>query len=169
MDSSDSVAKLCLAERKDILLTGLPCNTKIEFKKASTGLLPNYLGEQTFSDAASTALLSATSYRMAQLGLDTSTLALADTARRSVFAGVDTTTGWVAPVVDPLNFNSLGTNSPEAQAFVIVLAAAYRDYRSTIGTNAPGSMAAKSTGHSTLSNGVAFITVFILSIGLIVH
>ena len=118
--------------------------------QASTGLLPNYLGEQTFSDSASTALMAATSYRMAQLGLDNSSVASADIARRAVFANVNTTTGWLSPVVDSTNWAIQASNSSEAQSFVIILSAAYRDYQSVTGSVAAAPVVAKSAASSTI-------------------
>jgi hypothetical protein len=39
-----------------------------------------------------------------------------------------TTAGWLCPVVDPLNVGSEGSQSPEGQAFVLMLHAAWRDW-----------------------------------------
>jgi hypothetical protein len=39
-----------------------------------------------------------------------------------------TTAGWLSPVVDPLNVGSEGSQSPEGQAFVLMLHAAWRDW-----------------------------------------
>jgi hypothetical protein len=39
-----------------------------------------------------------------------------------------TTAGWLSPVVDPLNVGSEGSQSPEGQAFVLMLDAAWRDW-----------------------------------------
>lgn len=81
--------------------------------------------------------MASVSYRMAQLGLDDSTLKQADIARHAVFAGVDTTTGWLAPVVNPLDWTSEGQESPEGQSFTLLLSAAYRDYNNATGQTAP--------------------------------
>lgn len=103
--------------------------------QTTTGLLPNYLQSNdtsvAFPDAASTALLAAVSYRLAQMKLDNSTLTQADSARRAVFAAVNTTTGWLSPVVDPYDWSKRSTRSPEGQSFVVILAASYRDYLNT--------------------------------------
>lgn len=103
--------------------------------KSTTGLLPNYLRNNntalTFPDAASTALFAATSYRLASMRLDSSTLSQAAVARRAAFASVNTTTGWVSPVVDPMNWFTRGDRSAEGQSFVAILAASYRDYLTT--------------------------------------
>ena len=39
-----------------------------------------------------------------------------------------TSEGWLTPVVNPDSFGQEGQNSPEAQAFTLMLAAAYRDW-----------------------------------------
>jgi hypothetical protein len=36
--------------------------------------------------------------------------------------------GWLSPVVDPLAFGESGSKSPEAQAFVLMMQAGYRDW-----------------------------------------
>ncbi|GAA5872702.1 hypothetical protein JCM3774_005034 [Rhodotorula dairenensis] len=100
-------------------------------KTKSVGLLPNYYDPASssyFSDAAGSALLAASAYRLAQLTGDTSFVPQADTVRAAVFAAVDSSTGWLAPVVNPLSFKARASQSPEGEAFVLLLQAAYRDY-----------------------------------------
>lgn len=48
----------------------------------------------------------------------------------SAFMGTPhfTVDGWLAPVVDPLNFAVEGAQSPEGQAFVLMLESAWRDW-----------------------------------------
>lgn len=93
--------------------------------------MPNYFNStDTFSDAASTALLAATSYRLASLALGASTIPLASAARLAIYAAVNATTGVLSPVVDPLNFPAQGTLSPEGEAFVLIMEASFRDYLS---------------------------------------
>lgn len=115
--------------------------------QTTTGLLPNYLGEDTFSEAASTALMSAVSYRLGQLGLDSSTISNAHAARKAVFGAVDQTTGWLTSVVNPRDWSVEGKESAEGQAFTLLLAAAYRDYVNT--TNDVGDDIPIATGTST--------------------
>lgn len=116
--------------------------------QTTTGLLPNYLGEDTFSEAASTALMASVSYRMGQLGLDTSTIANAHAARKAVFGAVDPATGWLTSVVNPRDWSAQGEESAEGQSFTLLLAAAYRDYVNT--TNDVGDDIPIATGTSTL-------------------
>lgn len=93
--------------------------------------MPNYYDSasgSSFSDASGSALLAASAYRLAQLTGDTSFVSKADTVRTAVFAAVDRSTGWLAPVVNPLSFKAQANQSPEGEAFVLLLQAAYRDY-----------------------------------------
>lgn len=93
--------------------------------------MPNYYDSasgSSFSDASGSALLAASAYRLAQLTGNTSFVSKADTIRTAVFAAVDRSTGWLAPVVDPLSFKAEASQSPEAEAFVLLLQAAYRDH-----------------------------------------
>lgn len=75
--------------------------------------------------------MASVSYRLAQLGLDTSTVNNAHAARKAVFGAVDTSTGWLTSVVNPRDWSVAGEESAEGQAFTLLLAAAYRDYVNT--------------------------------------
>lgn len=108
----------------------------------SDGLLPNYYdsaSQSYFSDASGSALLAASAYRLAQLTGDTSFVSEADSVRTAVFAAVDPATGWLAPVVNPLSFKARASQSPEGEAFVLLLQAAYRDYVSALSSARIGS------------------------------
>ncbi|BGP44127.1 hypothetical protein JCM10450v2_008350 [Rhodotorula kratochvilovae] len=99
----------------------------------SDGLLPNYYDRasgSSFSDAAGSALLAAAAYRLAQLGGTNSTwlLRVAATIRAAVNAKINTSTGWLSPVVNPLSFKEQSSASPEGEAFLLLLHAAWRDY-----------------------------------------
>ncbi|GAA5881319.1 hypothetical protein JCM16303_000127 [Sporobolomyces ruberrimus] len=99
------------------------------------GLLPNYFDiESSFSDAAGSALLAATAFRLADLDSASSTdysslLATASTIRASVNAKI-APSGWLTQVVDPLSFAQEAQTSPEGQAFILLLEAAWRDHQS---------------------------------------
>jgi hypothetical protein len=100
----------------------------------------------SFHDAASTALLASTVYRIALLSNDYSHLAYAEKSRKALFATSNSTNsssssdssfmsmahftsdGWLTPVVNPLNPGVEGAKSPEGQAFVLELQAAWRDW-----------------------------------------
>lgn len=92
--------------------------------------------------------MASVSYRMGQLGLDTSTIANAHAARKAVFGAVDPATGWLTSVVNPRDWSAQGEESAEGQSFTLLLAAAYRDYVNT--TNDVGDDVPIVTGTSTL-------------------
>ncbi|KAL1944224.1 hypothetical protein VTO73DRAFT_3409 [Trametes versicolor] len=100
----------------------------------SNGTLFNYIDESnTFADTSSTALLAAVTYRMATLTGDTGHVSAADKAYNLIKASVDSN-GWLRNTVDPETFNSpslAGSHSPEGQAFVLLLHAAYRDFKAS--------------------------------------
>ncbi|KAM0751988.1 hypothetical protein T439DRAFT_198485 [Meredithblackwellia eburnea MCA 4105] len=97
-------------------------------------LFPNYFDSNvtTFSDAASSALISSVYYRLLFLGKNSSTLptlSKVEHTRLAVFNAVSQTTGVLSPVVDPLSYMKQGTTtSPEGQAFVLILEASWRDW-----------------------------------------
>ncbi|QRV76438.1 glycoside hydrolase family 88 protein [Ceratobasidium sp. AG-Ba] len=126
-----------------------------------------------FSDASGTALLAATTYRLAShlvrypnvtstdaTGVSTtqslsdilaragysvrSLLTPASNARKAVAASIDPVTGWLQNVVNPWSYSQRGVNSPEGQAFVLMLEAAARDWEALI----------KSSDHDTLERNL---------------
>ncbi|KAF8317434.1 hypothetical protein DL93DRAFT_2154321 [Clavulina sp. PMI_390] len=121
----------------------------------STGFLYNYIdcipGNSTtcFADSAGTALMAAGTFRLAQI-LHSSrhspysftrmrrwpNVWAAEHARKYIVKHVNATTGIVGPIVNPLDWNSelqAGGVSPEGEAFVLMLQAAYRDWWSLTG------------------------------------
>ncbi|KAG8723737.1 hypothetical protein FRC12_024443 [Ceratobasidium sp. 428] len=124
---------------------------------------PNFLisPSSAFSDASGTALLAATTYRLAAhivkypnitftnaTGASTtesladilarsgysvrSLLEPAGKARQAVAASVDPITGWLQNVANPWSYSQRGTTSPEGQAFILMLEAAARDWEAVI-------------------------------------
>ena len=97
-------------------------------------LLPNVFGVKaanTFSDASASALLASAAYRLAFLGVidsNSDLIATAEKLRAAVEAGVGSD-GWLAPVSDPLSFTTEGSESPEAEAFVLLMEAAWVDWK----------------------------------------
>ena len=93
----------------------------------------NYIDQDattTFADTSGTALLAAVTYRMATLTGDLSFISAADDAFDLIQASL-TEDGWLLNTVDPLTFNTPslpGVFSPEGQAFVLLLHAAWRDF-----------------------------------------
>ncbi|GAA5889729.1 hypothetical protein JCM6882_004302 [Rhodosporidiobolus microsporus] len=112
----------------------------------SDGLLPNYYDSasgSSFSDGSGSALLAATAYRLAQLNstaVPRNTMQHAATIRAAVNSKVSTSTGWLAPVVNPLSFKDQSSTSPEGEAFVLLLHSAWRDY---LAASSPASLTAK--------------------------
>ncbi|CAE6424265.1 unnamed protein product [Rhizoctonia solani] len=125
---------------------------------------PSYTASPStaFSDASGTALLAATTYRLAthlvrhptltfqNNGVSTtqsltqilagegysirSLLDPAALARKGVAASIDPNTGWLQNVANPYSYSQRGTVSPEGQAFVLMMEAAARDWDSAIKT-----------------------------------
>ncbi|SCV70811.1 BQ2448_3573 [Microbotryum intermedium] len=92
-------------------------------------LFHNYLDNpRTFTEAASTALLTAVSFRLAQFKISESTLEKAQETRIALHSHISISTGLLSPVVDPLSFGRIGQRSPEGQAFVLMMEAAWADY-----------------------------------------
>ena len=99
----------------------------------SDDLLPNIFGVSsgsTFSDGGASALLASVAYRLASLGYISSNGSLIETAEQIRAAVEDSigSDGWLSPVSDPLTFTDEGSESPEAQAFVLLLEAAFADW-----------------------------------------
>ncbi|THH02396.1 hypothetical protein EW026_g444 [Hermanssonia centrifuga] len=83
----------------------------------------------SFADSSSTALLAATTYRLATITFDFSLIEFANKAMDVIRRSVDDD-GWLQNTVDPETFNTPslpGEHSPEGQAFVLLLHSAWRD------------------------------------------
>jgi rhamnogalacturonyl hydrolase YesR len=108
----------------------------MKFDTDSSGLLRNRLDDETwFGDAAGTALLAATVLRVAVLEPEVFGAVYSDWAvqkMETIKRCVDEETGIVGPVVNPTKDDQrtpLDGVSPEAQAFVVLLNAAWRDWK----------------------------------------
>jgi hypothetical protein len=109
---------------------------------SKTSLFPNYASQPVpsstnFLDASSTALLASTVYRLSFLRGEHTYLPLAEKSRKALSATDPnnsselvhfTSEGWLKPVVNPYDFSNQGSNSPEGQAFVVEMHAAWRDW-----------------------------------------
>ncbi|KAK0206262.1 Six-hairpin glycosidase [Desarmillaria ectypa] len=99
--------------------------------QTDNGTLRNVIDdESTFADSSSTALFAAVTYRMAAYNNDTSLIPKADKAFELIKGSIDDE-GWLQDTVDPYTFTTataVDGYSPEGQAFVLLLAAAWRDY-----------------------------------------
>ncbi|KAI0289494.1 hypothetical protein BC826DRAFT_1031471 [Russula brevipes] len=98
------------------------------------GALPNYIDESaSFSDASSTALLAATTFRYASITGNETHIPAAIRALKLVRDSVDSD-GWLHGTVDPLTFSTRskpGHYSPEGQSFVLLLEAAVSAWHSS--------------------------------------
>lgn len=125
----------------------------------------NYVDDNTtFVDASGAALLASTVYRHALLTQTYRHLPAAESVRRALWApssgiGNDfvnssslvnmthfTYAGWLTPVVNPDSFGDEGSESPEGQAFVVQMFAAWRDWvdNGSVGANAAVNVGAPS-------------------------
>ena len=110
-------------------------------------MVPNYLeappsGSAAFGDAASSAAFVACAYRCSthwpeEFPEEKYVRGAVERIRDAVIAGVDDL-GLMSPVVDPLGItpDALGLLSPEAQAFGIMMFAAWRDWEGRAGSGA---------------------------------
>lgn len=94
------------------------------------GSLNNYLdSDDSFQDMSSTAFMAAVTYRLALITDATVHIPAADKAFALVKEKVDAT-GTLQNVVNPYEFSTPYDGvSPEGQAMVLMLQAAYRDYQ----------------------------------------
>ncbi|KAK4047821.1 hypothetical protein OIV83_005164 [Microbotryomycetes sp. JL201] len=100
-------------------------------KLAPSGLVPNYFDKPfTFSDPAASALLCATTFRLASLGLSQTptNIQAAIRIRQAVLSRIDSSTGWVNGCVDPIKWNVQTDQSPESLAFILMMESAFRDF-----------------------------------------
>lgn len=117
-----------------------------ESTSQKNGLLYNYLNQtsSSFLDAAGTALLVASTYRLAQLTSQFSSLSSSNSTPSSLALNAAegayqtltspshlSSTGVLSPVVNPLSYGKQlgnGGTSPEGEAFVLLMESARRDY-----------------------------------------
>lgn len=100
-----------------------------------SNIFTNYATDPTsFHDASSTALLAATVYRYSLFVDDHTYVPQAENSRKALSASNSsglvhfTSDGWLTPVVNPENMGTQGTQSPEGQAFVLSMQAAWNDW-----------------------------------------
>ncbi|PVI08260.1 hypothetical protein DM02DRAFT_579493 [Periconia macrospinosa] len=109
----------------------------IAFDTDSSGLLRNYLDDASWwGEISGTALLAATALRMARLDAAAfgrgKYVDWAEKKMRVVEGRIEQATGVVKPAVNPLDWKDrkqFNTGSPEGQAFVVLLEAAWRDWK----------------------------------------
>jgi hypothetical protein len=71
--------------------------------------------------------------------------------------------GWLSPVVNPLSFGEVGSQSPEAQGFVLMMQAGYRDWAQagSKGVSAGVRSAAPLSLATSFGVGVALVLVLL--------
>ncbi len=113
----------------------------------SSSLFHNYATDtSSFLDGASSALLAASVYRIALLGGVYHNLPNAEKTRKAISGGNHFDgDGWLTPVVNPNNVGNQGEKSPEAQAFVLMMQAAYNDWK-TDGSKGVNSASSRHSG-----------------------
>lgn len=103
--------------------------------KASNEGIHNVIDDpSTFTDTSSTALLAATTYRLATLTHDFTSIPAANRALSLIQRSVNAD-GWLTGTVDPLKFHepsAKGEHSPEGQAFVLLLYAGWRAFKDLV-------------------------------------
>ncbi|KAJ3998634.1 Six-hairpin glycosidase [Lentinula boryana] len=121
--------------------------------QAENGTLLNTIDDPTsFPDSSGTALLASVTYRMAVYSNDTSLIPYADKAFQVIGDSIDEN-GWLRNTVDPETFDTpsaASSASPEGQAFVLLLQAAYTEYAQSVasGQVIPTSNSTSSSGSS---------------------
>ncbi|KAI0776995.1 Six-hairpin glycosidase-like protein [Trametes elegans] len=122
----------------------------------TNGLFGNYADDSaSFDDASSAAILASSVYRLALLSGIHTHLPDAERSRKALSAPASgsasssptlahfTSDMWLTPVVNPNSFGQEGSKSPEGQAFVVEMYAAYRDWAAA---GSPGANAAVRIG-----------------------
>lgn len=115
-----------------------------------------------FDDASSSALLASTVYRLSLLtGKINLYIPQAERTRLALFSSISTadfshtphftSDGWLTPVVDPDDISEEGAESPEGEAFVLMLYSAWRDWVEVMG-NVTGSSSSNSSSSSSSSS-----------------
>lgn len=92
------------------------------------GLLRNYItNESSFEDSTSTALMASGGLRLSTLNLTNDYVNMSLTMLAGVSKKVNGS-GYVTQVTDPYTFSKEGQQSPEAQSFVLLAYAAYKQW-----------------------------------------
>lgn len=99
--------------------------------------------------------MASVSYRLAQFSLGNSTVPRAEIARQAIYRAVNSTTGVLRPVVDPLNYPNEGTMSPEGQAFVLIMEASWRDWVDGGGENTTETAPPRASAPSPVPNTIS--------------
>ncbi|KAF9255369.1 glycoside hydrolase family 105 protein [Marasmius fiardii PR-910] len=136
----------------------------------STNLFTNYADTpSSFHDASSTALLASTVYRLSLLRGVHRYLPKAEDSRKTLYTSSNgqlqhfTGDGWLIPVVNPHSFGEEGSQSPEGQAFVLEMDAAWKDW---VEDGSKGANSARGGGPSVMKWATVVVGV-VLGVGLV--
>ncbi|KAG9103050.1 hypothetical protein FRC06_000336 [Ceratobasidium sp. 370] len=90
-------------------------------------------GQDTFGDAAASAMLSATAFRAATFwpAEFSQYVDSANKIKDSVISKIDDL-GLLTPIVDPLSWHKIGILGTESQAFGVMMYAAWRDWAKSV-------------------------------------
>lgn len=145
-----------------------------------TGIFPNYAGQpadapNNFYDTSGTALVAYSVYRACTHLGQCGNIPFAEASRQALFAsnGTEgssdsfagfthfTPEGWLTPVVNPHSYRAQGEKSGEGQAFVVMLHAAYNEWKDA---------GMKSNALSNLATVPASVALFgIMLVGQMLH
>ncbi|KAF8501212.1 Six-hairpin glycosidase-like protein [Gautieria morchelliformis] len=134
-------------------------------QNTTNNIFHNYADNtSTFSDCSGTALIAAATYRLAVLTHTLHNIPNAEKSRKSLSDGSHVSiiygrlvlslrltprshthgqfdpNGWLTPVVNPEDWSSSGSESPEGQAFVVEMQSAWQDW---VAAGSPGANSAK--------------------------
>jgi rhamnogalacturonyl hydrolase YesR len=100
-------------------------------RTTSSGLVRNYMTTQSsFIDTAASSLLAYSAFRLSTMGFTNDHVGFANQIHSTVVGSHIAENGTLTEAVDPLVWDRQGYNgSPEGQSFVLLMQAAYGDYR----------------------------------------
>lgn len=103
----------------------------------SSGLVRNYITDQSsFPDTAGSTMLAYSAFRLSTMGFTNDHTGFANQVHSTVVGRHLADNGTLTDAVDPLVWDRLGTaGSPEGQSFVLLMQAAYNEYRTAGGSD----------------------------------
>lgn len=105
-------------------------------RASKDGLLHNYIdNSSSFEDTAGSALMGSAALRLSTLGLNNDYVTFGEQIHSTIGARYLNSSGYLTHAVDPIVWDQQGDESPEGQAFVVLLQAAYDDYRARGGSD----------------------------------
>jgi rhamnogalacturonyl hydrolase YesR len=100
------------------------------------GLVRNYIDQKSsFPETSASSLLAYSAFRLSTMGVTSDYTGFANQIHSTVFGNHIASNGTLTGAVDPLSFAEQGTGSPEGQSFVLLMQAAYQEFRSAGGSD----------------------------------